>query len=1164
MSKEVAFNIKLNIGGKEHLVTAAADMKVLSGAIRDAQTSAANFRDKMLAFTQAGVAIQQAVQGVQQITSQMLSYSSAYNEDIEAAAKLANAMRNTMSAREDEIQSIKDLCAAQQALGVVGDETQLSGAQELATYLTKKESLEKLIPVMNDMIAQQYGLKATQEGAVSVAVLLGKVMQGQVAALSRYGYRVSEAQKKTLELGTEEERVAAVIEMVSSQIGGMNAELARSDAGRAKQMANAIGDMKEQIGGMYASFAPAIQAISEAGTALLGFGMAFSGFTGAGKAVARLIGSITKLKVVTHSVTGATRLAQMAQTQWANTMRYLTQAQIQWSNGARIAAIRTLGLKVALRGLLISTGVGAAIAAVTALVSAFSDKAGKAVEKTDELAESTEAYNSAGAQAKVEIDAEIRKLGTLIKTKGDTTRAVAELNEKYKDSFGTYKTAAAWYDVLIKKSKDYIKQKAYEGVIQDTSSKLGKSMLELDKLEEAREALRKSGKDREMVVNYEPISGAPIYSGAFQDTREAKLLDAQIKEKRKEVAGYTKEVDNAQAKVASLLEGLRASADVTFNKSAASIKDLEDRIDELKGRVKSLGRTKEDNDKAAQYASEIKMLEAEKAALEKLRGLSKEQAGANRALVADPQKIQDISNNIDLYKKKLTGKDTEEQRALIRKIQLLEDERRALELLNKEAERPLKLNSLGDLTREIEFQNHKYNSASSDTDRAVIKKRIEELEALKQAKERASFTSLPLQEIDTYEQLNAQIAHYTSALQVATSAERATIQEKINRLEDLKKTWDKALNSLKAPADISALNNISELEEAIAYYQEQQKQASADEYAALQRTINALREKQNLITRGAELADMQAELDRLAGMSKKELRIHVRGMGFDKITEEIARLQGMLRDTKNPLTEEQSASAQSLIVQYQALRGATVSFADGARSAWSGVSGMVGGIESMSQALERNGNAWQKLSGFVQSFFSIVEGVSSVVRMVQMLTAVTQADTVATGINTVAKTANTTATVANATAKTAAEGATTAVEIAEGVATATTAANIVAIGLETKAFMKLAAAKFMAAHAYIPFAGYGIGAGFTAAMAALVQGIGVIPFAKGGIVSGPTLALVGEYGGATNNPEVIAPLDKLRAMIEPSGGIGGKVEFKIQGRTLVGVLANEQNIRGRS
>lgn len=38
-------------------------------------------------------------------------------------------------------------------------------------------------------------------------------------------------------------------------------------------------------------------------------------------------------------------------------------------------------------------------------------------------------------------------------------------------------------------------------------------------------------------------------------------------------------------------------------------------------------------------------------------------------------------------------------------------------------------------------------------------------------------------------------------------------------------------------------------------------------------------------------------------------------------------------------------------------------------------------------------------------------------------------------------------------------------------------------------------------------------------------------FADGGIVSGPTMGLVGEYPGARSNPEVIAPLNKLQGMI---------------------------------
>ena len=92
----------------------------------------------------------------------------------------------------------------------------------------------------------------------------------------------------------------------------------------------------------------------------------------------------------------------------------------------------------------------------------------------------------------------------------------------------------------------------------------------------------------------------------------------------------------------------------------------------------------------------------------------------------------------------------------------------------------------------------------------------------------------------------------------------------------------------------------------------------------------------------------------------------------------------------------------------------------------------------------------------------------------------------------------------------------------------------------------------------------GIAAGTAAVISAASQLKGISAFANGGIVSGPTMALVGEYAGASNNPEVIAPLDKLRSMIKTPDDIGGRVTFHIEGRTLVGVLNKENNMRGRS
>ena len=80
-------------------------------------------------------------------------------------------------------------------------------------------------------------------------------------------------------------------------------------------------------------------------------------------------------------------------------------------------------------------------------------------------------------------------------------------------------------------------------------------------------------------------------------------------------------------------------------------------------------------------------------------------------------------------------------------------------------------------------------------------------------------------------------------------------------------------------------------------------------------------------------------------------------------------------------------------------------------------------------------------------------------------------------------------------------------------------------------------------------------------MQGLVASVAVTPFANGGIVYGPTLALMGEYAGAKSNPEVIAPLNKLKSLIGNNGsGGGGIYELKVKGRDLVAVLANETRI----
>ena len=210
----ISFKIAGGTGGFKELTVDANNLrKVMTESIIEAE----KLKEKIFNFAAFTTVMDSVSSTFKSLQSTLKGLTDAYAAQVEVETKLAVTMRNTMGAREEDIQSIKDLCSAQQALGVIGDEVQLAGAQKLATYLGEKQSLEQLIPVMNDILAQQYGLNATQENAAQIATMLGKVMEGQVGALSRYGYKFDEAQEQILKYGTEAERAAVLY--VSELIG---------------------------------------------------------------------------------------------------------------------------------------------------------------------------------------------------------------------------------------------------------------------------------------------------------------------------------------------------------------------------------------------------------------------------------------------------------------------------------------------------------------------------------------------------------------------------------------------------------------------------------------------------------------------------------------------------------------------------------------------------------------------------------------------------------------------------------------------------------------------------------------------------------------------------------------------------------------------------------
>ena len=170
------------------------------------------------------------------------------NKQAEAENKLTEIYKSRMGVGKKAVKSTLELASAEQKLGVVGDEVQIAGAQQLATYAKYPSTVNTLLPAMNDLLVQQKGLNGTQEDAVGLANLFGKAMMGQTGALKKAGISFTEAQEEVLKYGTEEEKAATIAEVVQQNVGNMNEEFAKTDAGKIQQAKNALGDMGEEIG----------------------------------------------------------------------------------------------------------------------------------------------------------------------------------------------------------------------------------------------------------------------------------------------------------------------------------------------------------------------------------------------------------------------------------------------------------------------------------------------------------------------------------------------------------------------------------------------------------------------------------------------------------------------------------------------------------------------------------------------------------------------------------------------------------------------------------------------------------------------------------------------------------------------------------------------------
>lgn len=232
------------IGVENSLQSAMNKQEGFNLKIRDGMRTASELGSKVKQYVSSYFGMKGVRMGVRFVADTI----SLQNTQNEAETKLGTIMQQRMGASPAEIQSIKTLATAQQGLGVIGDEVQLTGAQQLATFLNTSDALGILVPAMNNLAVQQKGVDVTTQDAINIGNMMGVVMQGQVGALDRVGVTFTEAQEKILQYGDEQERAAMLAQVITDHVGNMNEIMASTPQGQIQQMANTWGDIKEVVG----------------------------------------------------------------------------------------------------------------------------------------------------------------------------------------------------------------------------------------------------------------------------------------------------------------------------------------------------------------------------------------------------------------------------------------------------------------------------------------------------------------------------------------------------------------------------------------------------------------------------------------------------------------------------------------------------------------------------------------------------------------------------------------------------------------------------------------------------------------------------------------------------------------------------------------------------
>ena len=1076
MAKEIKFNVKLVVDGKEQLVTATSTAEELRRVLDSAKTSSQKLNAALVNFNQAVMAANNVTNAISQIsgalngvTEENRSFSAAMNAANTMAGKsgedfarlkgqvaelsksipvvrdeLANGLYQVISngvpednwiaflqkSAKASVGGIADLGETVKVTstiiknyglswdkaGDVQDKIQLTAKNGVTSFEQLAQALPKVTSNAATLGVSIDELMATFATLTGVSGNTAEVSTQLAAIFTALVKPSSEASKMAQQMGIEFDAAAIKaaggirnfltdldknVKAYASKSGMLEQEIYGKLFGSAEslralgpltgQLAAKFNENVEAMKGSAGTIDDAFSIMSSSGAASLQ--ILKNKFAEVGDAIASTMGGIMPVLNITAQigntviavsamVSGLKNLAKIQAIVKVRTMA-MNAASLVWNATSvrmnalvqvmtasfRGAAVSATTLKLAIQGLLISTGVGVAIVALTEVIAAFTSKSADAQTQAEDTAESMKGIGDAADDIKTAYDSALKN-------------TYADLMAKYE------KLKAGWRALSTEQQK--------MAWIKDNQSAFNELRLKIGNVTEAEnifnrktDAVVEAFKQRALAAAY-----AAKLTALYQ--RQIELLDKKqkitktIADDAKQGGRHAKEGDivpeswrsDRYGKVGSdgqwrftkvgaeRYNGTNVSGNTQINSVDKEIESVNRQIGDTQKQLTTRLNTARSfitadtpttphtkdtpkkttikDDKKDEPKTHVEELQAQLAAAQKEMG----NAMTVDARVKADAKVADIQRQIDEATKGKVSIGAETEPTYI--VQGSDADKRQS-----------RTNAQHNIDRiRQDFEIGLIGKEDAERQIADINKQLEKLGVK------------PIEvHFKTYiEELQEQLHDAQQEFEEATTIDARVKADA--KIADIQRQIDEAT---KGKVSIEAETEPAYIVQGSAADKRQSHSNAQNKASRIQTDYEI-----GIIGKDEALKEIEEINRQLAEIGLKPIKIELDSKGFDKVFGDI-------------------------------------------KSGWGSIQGVGNGIQGISDALEGNGDAWQQVTGLINGFISIAEGIQGIVELFGMLTAATSAhaaasttDAAATAGEAAAATANTAAksgeAVANATA----------------------------------------------------------------------------------------------------------------------------------------------------